>query len=118
MRSARNFVESNAQQVWQTVASSGELAFPQRIDIRMAATFALQEAKLVADVTWEIAGVNAIFSSGLFERRLRDIRTLMQLCSGPQKLTPTYWAWSRAWHLLEAGSQCSMPACSDSVTQC
>jgi alkylation response protein AidB-like acyl-CoA dehydrogenase len=84
LRSARNFVESNAQQVWQTVASSGELAFPQRIDIRMAATFALQEAKLVADVTWEIAGVNAIFSSGLFERRLRDIRTLMQLCSGPQ----------------------------------
>jgi indole-3-acetate monooxygenase len=81
LRSARNFVESNAQQVWQTVASSGELAFPQRIDIRMAATFALQEAKLVADVTWEIAGVNAIFSSGLFERRLE---TSARSCSFAQ----------------------------------
>ena len=33
-------------------------------------------------MAWEIAGANAIFVSGPFERRLRDIRTLMQQAQG------------------------------------
>ena len=82
LRSARGYVEATAQRVEQVVQASGELTIPQRIDIRMAATFAIHEAKTVADVAWEIAGANAIFSSGPFERRLRDIRTLMQQAQG------------------------------------
>ena len=48
----------------------------------MAATFAIHEAKTVADAAWEIAGANAIFASGPFERRLRDIHTMMQQVQG------------------------------------
>jgi alkylation response protein AidB-like acyl-CoA dehydrogenase len=82
LRSARGLVETTAQRVWQAVVASGELTVPQRIDIRMAITFGIHEAKAVADVAWDIAGANAIFSSGPFERRLRDIRTLTQQLQG------------------------------------
>ena len=66
----------------QDVLDTGELSIAQRMDIRMAATFAIHEAKAVADAVWEIAGANAIFQTGPFERRLRDIRTVMQQAQG------------------------------------
>jgi alkylation response protein AidB-like acyl-CoA dehydrogenase len=92
LRSARSYVEATAGQVWQSVVSSGQLATAQRIDIRMAATFAIHEASAVADAAWHIAGANAIFASGPFERRLRDIRTVMQQAQGRQS------------HLQDAGA--------------
>jgi alkylation response protein AidB-like acyl-CoA dehydrogenase len=92
LRSARGYVESTAGQVWQSVVASGALAAAQRIDIRMAATFAIHEAAAVADAAWQIAGANAIFASGPFERRLRDIRTVMQQAQG------------RKSHLQDAGA--------------
>lgn len=82
LRSARGYVESTATRVWQDVVSSRELGVPQRMDIRMAATFAIHEAVTVADVAWQLAGANAIFKSGAFERRFRDIRTVMQQAQG------------------------------------
>ncbi len=82
LRSARTYVETTAGQVWQAVVSSGELKAAQRIDIRMAATFAIHEAVAVADVAWQVAGANAIFASGPFERRMRDLRTVMQQAQG------------------------------------
>ena len=82
LRSARTFVESTAGRVWQQVVAAGELTVPQRLDIRMAATFAIHEAVAVADVAWQLAGANAIFKSGSFERRMRDIRTVMQQAQG------------------------------------
>ena len=82
LRSARGYVEATALRVGHAVLSSGELTIPQRIDIRMAATFAIHEAKAVADAVWEVAGANAIFTSSGFERRFRDLRTLMQQAQG------------------------------------
>jgi alkylation response protein AidB-like acyl-CoA dehydrogenase len=92
LRSARRYVESTAAEAWESVVASGELATPQRIGIRMAATFAIHEAGAVADGAWHIAGANAIFASGPFERRLRDIRTVMQQ------------AQARQSHLQDAGA--------------
>jgi alkylation response protein AidB-like acyl-CoA dehydrogenase len=92
LRSARAYVEGTAGRVWQAVVSSGELTIPQRVDIRMAATFAIHEANAVANVAWEVAGATAIFAPGPFERRLRDIRTLTQQAQG------------RRSHLQDAGA--------------
>jgi indole-3-acetate monooxygenase len=92
LRSARGYVESTAQRVWDSVVASGELTIPNRIDIRMAATFAIHEAKAVADVAWEVAGASAIFNSSPFERRMRDIRTVTQQLQG------------RKSHLQEVGA--------------
>jgi alkylation response protein AidB-like acyl-CoA dehydrogenase len=92
LRSARNYVETTARQVYEAVAASGTLTIAQRMDTRMATTFAIHEAKSVADVAWEVAGANAIFASGPFERRLRDISTLLQQAQG------------RKSHLQDAGA--------------
>jgi alkylation response protein AidB-like acyl-CoA dehydrogenase len=92
LRSARGYVEATARQVYDAVVASGKLAIAQRIDIRMATTFAIHEAKSVADTAWEVAGANAIFASGPFERRMRDIRTLLQQAQG------------RKSHLQDAGA--------------
>ena len=82
LRSARSYVEATADRIWRSVLASEELTVPDRMDIRMAATFAIHEAATVADVAWQIAGANAIFASGPFERRMRDLRTVMQQAQG------------------------------------
>jgi alkylation response protein AidB-like acyl-CoA dehydrogenase len=92
LRSARGYVESTAERVWDAVVATGELTVPHRIDIRLAATFAILEARAVADVAWEIAGASAIFASSAFERRFRDIRTVTQQLQG------------RKSHLQEVGA--------------
>jgi alkylation response protein AidB-like acyl-CoA dehydrogenase len=92
LRSARGYVEATAERIWQAVVATGELTVTQRIDIRMAATFAIHEAKAVAEAAWDIAGANAIFASGPFERRLRDLRTVTQQAQG------------RKSHLQDAGA--------------
>ena len=84
LRSARHYVESTATRVFQEVLASGKLTIERRIDIRMAATFAIHEANAVADTAWQIAGATAIFTGNSFERRLRDIRTLTQQVQGRQ----------------------------------
>jgi indole-3-acetate monooxygenase len=92
LRSARSYVETTAHRVWHDVVRLSELTIPQRIDIRMATTFAIHEAKAVADVAWEVAGATAIFISSPFERRMRDIRTVTQQIQG------------RKSHLQEVGA--------------
>jgi alkylation response protein AidB-like acyl-CoA dehydrogenase len=82
LRSARSYVELTAQRVWDSVVASGELTVAQRMDIRLATTFAIHEAKAVADAAWDLAGASAIFTANPLERRLRDIRTLTQQLQG------------------------------------
>lgn len=92
LRSARSYVETTAQRVWDAVVASDELTISQRIDIRMAATFAIHEAKAVADTAWEVASASAIFVSSPFERRFRDLHTITQQVQG------------RKSHLQEVGA--------------
>ena len=82
LRSARNYVQATAGQTLEAVTASGTLTIAQRMDMRMAATFAIHEAKAVADAAWDVAGANAIFTSAPFERRMRDLRTLLQQAQG------------------------------------
>jgi indole-3-acetate monooxygenase len=82
LRSARGYVATTAESVWRQTVASGELEVAQRLAIRMAATFAIHEAKAVADAAWEVAGASAIFDSGPFERRMRDLTTLTQQLQG------------------------------------
>ena len=82
LRSARSYIELTAQRVWESVLASGELTVAQRMDIRLATTFAIHEAKAVAEAAWDIAGASAIFTTNPLERRLRDIHTLTQQLQG------------------------------------
>lgn len=54
------------------------LTLDDQVAIRLAATFAIHQAKAVADFAYAEAGATAIFESGPFERRFRDIHAVTQ----------------------------------------
>jgi hypothetical protein len=50
--------------------------------IRLAATYAIDQATSVVDAAYHAAGATAIFQSNDFERRFRDIHTVAQQVQG------------------------------------
>ena len=82
LRSARAHLHQCLREIYDAVAESGEMTLDQRITIRMAATFAIQEARDVAEFVWQEAGSTAIFEKNPFERRFRDIHTVTQQAQG------------------------------------
>ena len=54
------------------------LSVDDKVSLRLAATFAIHQAKAVADFAYAEAGATAIFESGPFERRFRDIHAVTQ----------------------------------------
>ncbi|HUZ76015.1 MAG TPA: flavin-dependent monooxygenase, partial [Chloroflexota bacterium] len=64
---------------WHAVSmANDELTLRQRIDIRLAASHAIAEARDVGTAAFHAAGSSAIFTTQGFERRLRDLLTLGQ----------------------------------------
>ena len=82
LRAARTYVETTTAQAWRSVVASGVLSLAPRMDLRLATTFAIHEARAVAGSAWEIAGASAIFAGGPLERRWRDINTVTQQLQG------------------------------------
>jgi alkylation response protein AidB-like acyl-CoA dehydrogenase len=84
LRSARMFLVGSLGDIWQEVGRSGTLTLDQRMTIRLAATYAIHQAKDVADIAYQAAGSSAIFTAGAFERRFRDIHAVTQQLQGRQ----------------------------------
>ena len=55
-----------------------ELSLSQRATLKLAGTYAAHQAKDVVDTVYHAAGATAIFESNPFERRFRDVHTVMQ----------------------------------------
>lgn len=79
---ARAYLRSEIDDIWRAVMASGRLTVEQRMRIRLASTHAIHEARAVADSAYEMAGASAIFTSGPFERRFRDMHTVAQQLQG------------------------------------
>lgn len=82
LRSARLFLRTSLDEVWRAVQRTGVLALEQRVQIRLAASHAIQEAKAVMDATHHAAGATAIFAGSAFERRFRDMHAVTQQLQG------------------------------------
>lgn len=93
LNAARAYLISEAEDIWAAVQASNELTIEQRMRIRLVATFAINEAKAVADVAYDLAGATAIFASGPFERRFRDIHTVAQQLQGRKSHFQTVGAY-------------------------
>ena len=70
--------------IWGAVGSSGTLTMDQRMLIRLASTYAIHQAKAVADVTHHAAGATSIFIDSAFDRGFRDIHAVTQQLQGRQ----------------------------------
>jgi alkylation response protein AidB-like acyl-CoA dehydrogenase len=75
---ARALLTRTLQELWETASRGERLAPPLRARLRLAATFAIHQARDVVDACYHAAGASAIFADNPFERRFRDIHTITQ----------------------------------------
>jgi alkylation response protein AidB-like acyl-CoA dehydrogenase len=77
-RSARAFLRETVDEVWEAVGSQEGIVAPQRIDLRMAGTHAINEAAAVLDLAYRVAGSSAIYRTNPLQRRFQDMHVISQ----------------------------------------
>ena len=82
LRSARAFLFSSLTDIWRAIVAGGEMTFDQRMQLRVASTWAINEAEHVVRSAYGAAGSTAIFQNQAFERRFRDIHAVTQQVQG------------------------------------
>jgi len=93
LAASREFVLGAAERMWSAVVASNATPMEERMRIRLAATYAIQEAKAVVDALYDIAGTNAIFAASPFERRFRDMHMVAQQIQGRKTHYQAVGAW-------------------------
>ena len=83
-RSARYNLHNTLDEVWEYVEKHGDMTTEHRALIRLASTWAIQNARDVVNTLYHAAGSTVIFEENPFERRLRDIHTIAQQAQGRQ----------------------------------
>ena len=69
-------------EIWRAVGRSGVLTLDQRVLIRLASTYAIHQAKAVADMTHHAGGATSIFIESAFDRGFRDMHAVTQQIQG------------------------------------
>ena len=80
--SARAYLSETLTEIWGRVAGTEIIAIPDRARVRLACAHAIQTAMEVADYAYRAAGTDAIVPGSPFERRFRDIHTIVQQIQG------------------------------------
>ena len=75
---ASAWLQQLLREMHEACAASGKIGFEQRIRLRLAATYAINEALEVVEASYADAGATAIFEGNPFERRLRDMHAVSQ----------------------------------------
>jgi alkylation response protein AidB-like acyl-CoA dehydrogenase len=81
---ARAFLLGSLDEIWKDVSGSERLTTDHNTTIRLASTWAIHQAREVVDMAYHAGGATAIFESNPFERRFRDIHTVIQQYQGRQ----------------------------------
>jgi alkylation response protein AidB-like acyl-CoA dehydrogenase len=81
---ARAFLLRSLDEIWKEAVQSGRLSLDHHTTIRLASTWAIHQARDAIDTLYHAAGSNAIFEENPFERRFRDIHTVVQQYQGRQ----------------------------------
>ena len=84
LRSARRFLLGSLDEIWHAVGSTGVLTLDQRVLIRLASTYAIHQAKTVADTMHHAGGATSIFIESAFDRGFRDMHAVTQQLQGRQ----------------------------------
>lgn len=83
-RSARLNLHATVDEAWDHVAQTGEMTANDRMMIRLASTWAIQQSREVVNTLYHAAGSMAVFEENPYERRLRDMHTVAQQAQGRQ----------------------------------
>jgi indole-3-acetate monooxygenase len=85
LAAARSFLLAALDEATEAVGGQDHLTLDQRMTIRLAATFAIHQARAAVDTAYHAAGATAIFTANPFERRFRDIHTVSQQLQGREE---------------------------------
>ena len=78
LRAARGLLQQTLREVYAATARRGAMTVDERMSIRLVTTYAIHQAKEVAQTAWQYAGATAIFEANPFERRFRDMHAVTQ----------------------------------------
>jgi indole-3-acetate monooxygenase len=78
LASARAYLLQSLHDAWDAAVAGNNLSLAQRAALKLAGTYAVHQAKDVVDTVYHAAGATAIFESNPFERRFRDVHTVIQ----------------------------------------
>jgi alkylation response protein AidB-like acyl-CoA dehydrogenase len=84
LASARLYLFTSLQEIWQAVERSRRMTLAQRVRIRLASSHAIAQASEVVDFAYHAAGSTAVFAGNAFERRFRDVHSVTQQMQGRQ----------------------------------
>jgi alkylation response protein AidB-like acyl-CoA dehydrogenase len=85
LSSARRWLLGSLEDITAAVTKRGHITLEERMTIRLASTFCIQQSVDVVDMLYEAAGSGAIFNINPFERRFRDIHSVAQQLQGRQQ---------------------------------
>ncbi len=85
LASARGYLLQSLETATAAAAQRGHLTLDERMTIRLAASFAIEQSVEVVDMLYQAAGATAIFNINPFERRFRDVHTVAQQLQGRQE---------------------------------
>ena len=76
--SSRAYLVEMAGATWETAIAGEPFPLDQRALLRVAISYAMNQAREVAEFAFRAAGTNAIFEANSFERRFRDMYAVSQ----------------------------------------
>jgi indole-3-acetate monooxygenase len=82
LRSARAFIHTTLREMWDEAEEKGDFGRDKHWQLRLAATWAIQQSRDVVATIYSAAGSTAVFNENPFERRLRDIHAGTQQGQG------------------------------------
>ena len=84
LSASRAFLVEMVERTWATACAGEEFPLDQRTRLRLAISYAMNQARDVTEVLFHAAGTNAIFEGGPFERRFRDMHAVSQQSQASQ----------------------------------
>jgi alkylation response protein AidB-like acyl-CoA dehydrogenase len=85
LASVRTYLMKALEDTTEAAAKRGPVTLDERMTIRLAASFAIEQSVEVVDLLYQAAGATAIFNVNPFERRFRDVHTVAQQLQGRQE---------------------------------
>jgi indole-3-acetate monooxygenase len=82
LRSARAFIHTTLREMWDEAEAKGDFGLDKHWQLRLAATWAIHQARDIVATIYGAAGSTAVFNQNPFERRLRDIHAGTQQGQG------------------------------------
>ncbi len=82
LRSSRAYLRQVVAEMWDEAQKTGRIGAEHHPELRLAATWAIHQARDVVATVYHAAGASAIFESNPLERRMRDIHAGTQQGQG------------------------------------